>query len=303
MRYTVKQVSLLTGVSTDLLRAWQRRYRVVEPERSESGYRLYGEEDVARLRRMAELVDAGTPASLAAEQVLAAPPGPTVDAGSPGPEGRWTPVAAPSSPWPAIDLLVEHGRTLDRAGLESTLDAVLDTGSFESAWEDWLAPALRALGDAWATGEVDVAGEHFVTSAVHRRLSRTFEAARTGTRGPVVAIGLPAGSQHELPALALATGLRRRGVDVRYLGADLPTADWVAAVTRLAPTAVVLSVPTRADAGAGAGLVSALAAAAPGTRLLAGGDGCRDWHPELPVQVLSIPVTEGVEQITDLLTR
>ncbi|WP_431473420.1 MerR family transcriptional regulator [Ornithinimicrobium sp. W1665] len=48
VRYTVKQVSGLTGVATDRLRAWERRYGVVEPGRSESRYRLYDDEDVAR---------------------------------------------------------------------------------------------------------------------------------------------------------------------------------------------------------------------------------------------------------------
>ena len=67
MHYPVKQVSALTGVAADTLRAWERRYGVVTPARTESGYRLYDDQDVARLRLMARLVSDGAPASLAAE--------------------------------------------------------------------------------------------------------------------------------------------------------------------------------------------------------------------------------------------
>ena len=72
MPYTVKQVSVLTGIGPDRLRAWERRYGVVSPTRSESGYRLYDDADLARLRMMVQLVETGAPASLAADQVRAA---------------------------------------------------------------------------------------------------------------------------------------------------------------------------------------------------------------------------------------
>ena len=97
------------------------------------------------------------------------------------------------------------------------------------------------LGEGWVAEEISVAGEHFVSAAVHRRLSQAFEAAGTAVNAPVVMVGLPPRTMHELAALALATCLRRRGVDVRYLGADLPVASWVSAARRLEPAAVALS--------------------------------------------------------------
>src|SRR5690606_25152620 len=71
--YTVKQVSALTGIAPDRLRAWERRYGVVHPTRTDAGYRLYDDADLARLRLMMRLVEAGTPASLAAQQVNGTP--------------------------------------------------------------------------------------------------------------------------------------------------------------------------------------------------------------------------------------
>ena len=67
--YSVRQVATITGVPASTLRTWERRYGVVEPDRTESRYRLYDDRDLARLQRMADLVAQGAPASIAAQQV------------------------------------------------------------------------------------------------------------------------------------------------------------------------------------------------------------------------------------------
>lgn len=310
MRYTVKQVSQLTGVSTDLLRAWERRYGVVTPRRTASRYRLYGDDDVARLRRMAELVAEGAPASLAAEQVLAESP-PAVEAEEPVSDGdvsreaadrpgrpaSWTPLEVPPSALPPLDSLTEAARELDRASLERTLDAALAAGSFETVLDEWLTPALVRVGEAWESEEISVAGEHFVSAAVHRRLSQAFEAAGTAVNAPVVIVGLPPQTQHELAALALAICLRRRGVDVRYLGADLPVGSWVSAVRRLSPSAVAVSVPQPTDGPAAHALVRTLADADPSLRIFAGGHGCSGWGVDQPATVLEGSVTRSAHDL------
>jgi MerR family transcriptional regulator, light-induced transcriptional regulator len=314
VRYTVKQVSQLTGISTDLLRAWERRYSVVAPRRTASRYRLYGDDDVARLRRMAELVATGAPASLAAEQAIAESPpvdgaedaaavtgaGSTVPAqlrAAPDDTTSWAPLALPSSALPPLDALTEAARDLDRAGLEHTLDRALAAGSFESVFDEWLTPALVRVGEAWADDEISVAGEHFVSAAVHRRLSQAFDAAGTAINAPVVVVGLPPRTLHELGAMAFAICLRRRGVDVRYLGADLPVESWVSAVRRLTPAAVAVSVPRTADAAAAEDLVRALADAHPELRIFAGGRGVEDWGQEQPAVVLEGSVTRSAHDL------
>lgn len=299
VRYTVKQVSQLTGISTDLLRAWERRYGVVTPRRTASRYRLYGEDDVSRLRRMAELIADGAPASLAAEQALAESP--AVDeadgAHAPAESETWAPLALPASALPPVDALAEAARDLDRAALERTLDSALAAGSFESVFDEWLTPALVRVGEAWADDEISVAGEHFVSAAVHRRLSRAFDAAGTAVNAPVVVVGLPPRTMHELGALAFAICLRRRGVDVRYLGADLPVDSWVSAVRRLSPDAVAVSVPRAADSPAAEELVRTLAEAHPQVRIFAGGAGCAGWNGDQPATVLQGSVTRSAHDL------
>jgi DNA-binding transcriptional MerR regulator/methylmalonyl-CoA mutase cobalamin-binding subunit len=255
-RYTVKQVAALTGVSPATLRAWERRYTVVEPERTESQYRLYDDADVARLSRMAELVAAGTPASLAAQEV-------TREETLPADAHRPSPTEPPST-----TSLVEAARSLDPMVLDRTLDEAFAAGSFEYVVDGWLMPSLTQVGVAWTEGRIDVAGEHFVSAAVHRRLAQSFEAAGRREGAPVVVVGLPPGAFHQLAVLAFATGLRRQGLDVRYLGADVPTESWSRTATQLRPQAVVIAVPTAADVEAAAGVVRVLAGS---TDVLVGG--------------------------------
>jgi MerR family transcriptional regulator, light-induced transcriptional regulator len=329
VRYTVKQVSQLTGISTDLLRAWERRYGVVTPHRTASRYRLYGDDDVVRLRRMAELVDHGAPASLAAEQVLTELPPtdgsadsarsdapgatPPAGSGSPSPPAAddrsgaatphpsWTPHLPPPGALPPVDALVDAARDLDRASLERTLDAAMAAGSFEAVFDAWVTPALVRVGEAWQAEEISVAGEHFVSAAVHRRLSQAFDAAGTAVNAPVVLVGLPPRTLHELAALALATGLKRRGVDVRYLGADLPVESWVSAVRRLTPAAVAVSVPRESDGPAAQEILRAVAQADPSVRLFAGGHGCAGWDGSQPATVLQGSVTRSAHDLAVML--
>ncbi len=86
---------------------------------------------------------------------------------------------------------------------------------------------------------MDVAAEHFVSAAVMRRLAALFEA--TGSHGPRVLVGLPPKCRHELPLLAFAVCLRRAGLDVIYLGADMPLESWSAVVRASAPRGAVIS--------------------------------------------------------------
>ena len=136
---------------------------------------------------------------------------------------------------------------LDTAGIEESLDGGFALGSFEHVVDSWLFPTLAALGDGWASAEIDVAGEHMASHAVHRRLSSAFEAAGSRSRGPAVVVGLPSGSQHDLGALAFATAIRRRGLDVLYLGANVPVDSWETAVRSRCTQAAVLAVVTPTD--------------------------------------------------------
>jgi DNA-binding transcriptional MerR regulator/methylmalonyl-CoA mutase cobalamin-binding subunit len=242
--YTIKQAARLTGVSEASLRAWERRYGVVVPMRNASGYRVYDQDALTAISAMRRLVEDGWSASAAAAAVRSddTPPVPDVPAGDEGPAGVDHSVAATH-----LERFVLSAARMDTRGIEQSLDEGFSLGSFEHVVDAWLFPALTALGEGWARGEIDVAGEHAASHAVHRRLSAAFDAAGSRARGPAVVVGLPAGSQHELGALAFATAIRRRGLDVLYLGANVPVGSWETAVRRHAARAAVLAVVTPED--------------------------------------------------------
>ena len=266
--YTIKQASRLTGVSEASLRAWERRYGVVVPQRNESGYRLYDDEDLAAVSTMRRLVDAGWSPKEAGRAVSRgeAPTfvGPMERPASSHHENQPSGVAH-------THLFLSSAAAMDAAGIEESLDAGFALGSFEHIVDSWLFPTLEALGEGWARGEIDVAGEHAASHAVHRRLSAAFEAAGSRSRGPAVVIGLPQGSQHDLGALAFATAARRRGLDVLYLGADVPVGSWKAAVRSRAAQAAVLSVVTPQDRSAATEVIERLLTHDPAPIVCTGG--------------------------------
>ncbi|WP_237768229.1 MerR family transcriptional regulator [Serinicoccus sp. CNJ-927] len=262
VRYTVKQVAEATGIPAATLRAWERRYGVVQPQRSSSQYRLYDEEDVRRLTHMAELVRHGTPASLAATQVRSA------DA-----ERAPTEAERRTGLGPPVADLIRAAQRYDDTAVSQVLDRALAGVSFEQALEGWLMPALTELGRAWERGELDVSGEHFVSAAVHRRLASAFDAAGPNSGAQVALVGLPPGALHLFGTMGFAVCLRRQGIDVRFLGADVPHESWEHSVDALRPGGVVISVPMPRDTAPAARLVDSLHAAHPQLPLWVGGHG------------------------------
>jgi MerR family transcriptional regulator, light-induced transcriptional regulator len=293
--YTIKRASRLTGVSEASLRAWERRYRVVVPHRSESGYRLYDEADLAAVSTMRRLVDEGWSPAEAADAVrsgavpavLEEVVAPETSAGLPQPNAVTY-----------MQLFLSSAAQLDTAGIEESLDGGFSLGSFEHVVDSWLFPALEALGEGWARGEIDVAGEHAASHAVHRRLSAAFDAAGSRSRGPAVVVGLPSGSQHDLGALAFATAVRRRGMDVLYLGADVPVSSWEAAVRSRRARAAVLSVVTPQDRPAAVAVAERLLGRTPAPIVCAGGASAADLAGG--IQTLASSIGEAAQELDQL---
>ena len=192
-----------------------------------------------------------------------------------GPEGDTGLDVAPA---PAVEdvlgdvtTLARIARDFDAAALDAALDEAFALGTFEQVVDSWLMPSLTGLGNAWRAGSVTVAGEHFVSATVQRRLATLFDAAGRSVPGPAVVVGLGRGSRHELGVLAFATALRRAGLGVVYVGGDLPPEEWVATVGSRSAAAVVLGVPSSEDVPAVRETVAMLAAEYPALPVYVGG--------------------------------
>jgi len=223
----IGELARRTGLSPHVLRAWERRYSVLQPVRSGGNYRLYGPADEARVRAMAAHVAGGVPAAEAARLVL---------------EGAAAPVAAEGAP----DFAAEAGalrRALDGfddAGAQAAFDLLLATFSFETVARDVLLPYLRDLGERWERGEASVAQEHFASVVLRGRLLGMARGWDLGS-GHRALLACPPGEMHELGLILFGLALHRHGWRITYLGADTPLETLRAAGADLVPQAIVVT--------------------------------------------------------------
>jgi methanogenic corrinoid protein MtbC1 len=278
--YTIKQAAARTGISVPTIRVWERRYAVVDPARTPAGYRLYDDVAIARLQAMQRLVERdGWRPSQASERVREVGDDPAAlaalgrEADVEASAGR-APGAAGEAPGPTTDGVAAFyaaARQLDVDGLDQVLDDAFARQRFEGAMRDVVFPALRAIGEGWSTGDVDVAAEHAASETVRRRLSQLYEAAGRGSAGPVVLVGLPPGSHHEIGAFAFAVAARRSGLGVLYLGSDVPLESWLRTARETGAPIVVLGVVTEADVASATVVAEGLGTLASPPRCFLGG--------------------------------
>jgi DNA-binding transcriptional MerR regulator/methylmalonyl-CoA mutase cobalamin-binding subunit len=240
----VRLVAERTGLSPDVLRAWERRYGVVTPGRSPGGQRWYTERDVARLRLLARAVAAGrniaSVASLSDEaltQLVRNEEAATL--------ARQTPHAFAAQPYLADAIAAVEG--LDGTALEATLRQATLRLSMDELLDGVIAPLVRNTGDRWHGGTLTPAHEHLATAAVRRLLGWLTDQYAAAADAPAVLVTTPAGQLHELGAALAAATAAAAGWRVVYLGPNLPAHVIAEASTISNVRAVALSVVFPAD--------------------------------------------------------
>ena len=222
----IGELSRRTGVSPELLRAWEQRYGLLRPTRSAGGFRLYSSADEARVRRTTALIGEGIAVAEAAR--LSA----TTDGVEPKPD---VPLVA--------ELATRLERALDgfdAAEAQATLDRLFAAVSVEFALTEVLIPYLHELGERWAAGSVTVAQEHFASNLVRGRLLALAQDWGAGGASSAVVACMP-GEDHDLGLVILGLLLARRGWQVTFLGADTPLDSIEQTVQDLRPSLVILS--------------------------------------------------------------
>ncbi|HEY0970052.1 MAG TPA: MerR family transcriptional regulator [Gemmatimonadales bacterium] len=234
-RYPVRAVIARTGLSADVLRAWERRYDAVRPERSVGGQRLYSADDVARLALMRRATLAGHRVAEVARLDLAA-----LEALVEG-----TARTHGSSPSEATDAVVAAslaatGR-LDAPALEDALRrGALALGGTLFV-DDVVSRFLQGVGERWHEGALSPAHEHLASGVVRRVLAWITDSYVARARAPRIVVSTPAGELHEFGALLAAAAAAEEGWRVAQLGPSLPAADIAAAAAQVDARAVALS--------------------------------------------------------------
>jgi MerR family transcriptional regulator, light-induced transcriptional regulator len=224
--FRIGELSRRAGVSPELLRAWERRYGLLDPTRSKGGLRLYSPDDLERVRRMQRYLESGMAAAEAATLALREEPAHTE---SP----RIDPAAARGDLAEALD-------GFDEARAHAILDDLLAAATIDMVLSGVLLPFLEELGRRWERGEVSVAQEHFASSVLRGRMLGLARGWGRGV-GPVALLACLPGEQHDFGAMAFGLALRARGWRIAYLGADTPLETIEQAAMRLDPALVVLS--------------------------------------------------------------
>jgi DNA-binding transcriptional MerR regulator len=220
----IGEVARRTGLSADVLRAWERRYGIPRPVRTRGGFRLYSLEEVERLERMRTLVASGLAPAEAAR---------AVSEPSAGSELPALPQLAA-----ALDAAIQG---LDEPAAHAVIDRLLASFGVETVLEEVLLPCLRSLGERWACGQITVAHEHFASSVIRGRLLGLTRGWGEGV-GPLAVLACPAGELHDLGLMAFGILLARLGWRVTFLGADTPLESLARVADRLRPDAVVLAI-------------------------------------------------------------
>jgi len=222
----IGELSRRTGVSAPLLRAWERRYGLLRPRRTDGGFRVYGAADERRVRGMRARIDQGLSASLAAAAVLAD------EQSGPGPVAR-----GPDEIRAAMSDALER---FDERAAHAAIDRLLGTFSLEAALSGGVLPYLGSLGARWESGAVSIAQEHFATSIIRGRLLALARNWGDG-HGPLALLACPSGEQHDLGLICFGLGLRERGWRILLLGPNTPVGTIEETAGRLAPDLTVIA--------------------------------------------------------------
>lgn len=240
--FNIKAVEQATDVQAATLRAWERRYSLLSPQRTNSGYRLYSERDVALVRWVKRQLTQGMTISHAVT-LLAARLANTTE---------WhTPPTHPGSLGFAEvrDALFTAFLDLDEFEANHTLTDAFSRFPVEVVCLQVVEPALYAIGAGWARGEVSIAQEHFASHWVRQKILGLLAATPRHAYGrPLVTASAPT-DQHELGILFIALFLSRAGWEVIHLGANLAADGLSETLSTLRPTLVAISA-THAEAAA-----------------------------------------------------
>ncbi|MBW2443465.1 MAG: MerR family transcriptional regulator [Deltaproteobacteria bacterium] len=240
--YPIRYVAQQTGLSTHVIRVWEKRYKAVVPQRTESNRRMYCERDVQRLKMLKTAVKVGHSisqiAGLSAEELMQ-----LVNL-----DGPDAPEVSPAREPGSLDSAYFYGRSLsavlnfDAQGLESVLDRAAVHLSKMELIKAVIGPLCRKIGELWEQGKLKVINEHMTSSIIHSFLWNMLRSAEVSETSPKIIIATPAGHQHELGALSIAIVACESDWQSLYFGPGLPAEEIAAAVAYADARAVALSI-------------------------------------------------------------
>lgn len=230
----IGDLALRVGVPPATLRAWERRYGLLSPERSPGGHREYTDADLARVRHAMSLVESGLSISAAAAHVHEHDRDRDRERG-------------PHDAEPYTTGLWRAAERFDEAATRHVLTEADTLLGREALLDDVLVPTLRRLGRGWRANPRNVAREHFTTAIVRSYLLQHL-ADRVDRRGPLALAAAPAGESHDLGVVMAGVAISAAGWHPVVLGAQTPWASVESLLAELEPAVLLIGAQQRSPA-------------------------------------------------------
>ncbi|MGB5986441.1 MAG: MerR family transcriptional regulator [Desulfobacterales bacterium] len=248
VRFTIGYVSMQTGLSAHVIRAWERRYQAVTPLRSKSNRRLYTQLDMNRLRLLKRAIQNGhrisTLAGLETADLVSLADFPPLLHES----RRRSRSAAGVDTQETIRACLQAVAVLDGGGLQRLLQRATTSLGRTLLMEGIIQPFMDEVGRRWSSGSLRIVHGHLASVVVHTQLaSMLLHPGGDAAEKPCLMIATPAGQHCFLGALAVALIAQDQGWRVIFLGANLPAEEIAAASFMLGPQMVALSITCRSD--------------------------------------------------------
>ncbi len=285
LTYPLRTAARLTGLSPEVLRAWERRYGVVRPVRTAGGTRRYRSADLERLRLVKAAVDAGHRVGEVANLDLT--------------ELKRRSTHADTRPYQNLEPVIHALEHLEGAECQRLLSLELSALGAVRFSREVALPLVYEIGQRWATGQMGIASEHLATALLRSLLGSALQPTVASLRGPRIVFATPTDERHELGLLMAALTALGAGANPLYLGVELPSNDLLSAAEETGAAALALGIVT-IHADHATRIVGTLRAGLPSeVQLWLGGSGARDL--QLPDGVEYIESLEDLEQRVTLL--
>jgi DNA-binding transcriptional MerR regulator len=289
-KYRIQTVAEMTGVPAATLRAWERRYGIPSPERSDSSYRLFSDHDVGSIRRLKDLCEGGMAPAEAARVVQREE------------SASHTPVEA--DPYGrGCDTILSAVHDFDPQGIERAIRHVMFLGSASTVYQRVLGPTMRSVGDRWHDGSFSIAQEHMATEAmlgVTRDMLRLVDPV---TAAPHALLACFADEEHGLPLYGVAFALVQWGFRPVVLGARTPPSAIRHAVESIQPALVCLSLSIVPSPHRSRELIDGYAEAVDGVPWIVGGSGSEQVREMVEASGGIVVGTQPLDQVKAVIAE
>ncbi len=270
-QYSIKELEKLSGIKAHTIRIWEKRYAILNPSRTDTNIRFYGDDDLKKLINLGILNQNGLKISRLSglsnhelhEKIMSI-------------------TDAKNQKDVYIDRFIVSMLDLDEIAFSRLIqEATLKIG-FENTVVDVLFPFLRKIGILWQTGNITPSHEHFISNLIRQKIFASIDAIPLNDQNPKAIFFLPEGELHEIALLFYTYMAKKNNIYTVYLGQSVPLSDLKGVQETYQADYFISMYSTSASMKGLDQLVSHFAEELPGVNLFLAGINDADTRKSLP---------------------